>query len=62
MKKFIALCALGTMLAVTGCASKQNDVSYNEESAAPYSESRTAGETTVTTTRSDRTFDRRQRK
>lgn len=63
MKKFITICAIGAALAVTGCASKQANVDYSHESAAPYSDSRTAGgETDAVTTRADTTFSKRQHK
>ena len=63
MKKFLTLCMIGATLAVAGCASKGQQADYSQESAAPYSESRTAGgESAVTTTRADRTFRKTQNK
>ena len=63
MKKFLTICMIGATLAAAGCASKQSTADNAQESAAPYSESRTAGgEQAVTTTRADDTFSKRQHK
>lgn len=60
MKKIVAICAVGVALVLAGCASQDRTVDYSGENAAPYSDSRTAGGETVTTTRGDTTFSRRQ--
>lgn len=63
MKKIVTISAAMAVLAIAGCANKGGTADYSAESAAPYSDSRTAGgEQAVVTTRADETFSKRQHK
>lgn len=60
MKKILSVCLLGTVVALSACASNERNADYSYETAAPYTENRTVGAKEVAA--KPQVFEARQRK
>ena len=60
MKKILSVCLLGTVVALSACASNERNADYSYETAAPYTENRTVDAKEVAA--KPQVFESRQRK